>query len=67
MIVLPKGQFIIGSLSNAGLSVAREPSRHSTQEKAAAEAERLARLDTSKEFVVLQVVGSVRVNSVVWK
>ena len=61
------GKFIIGSKSQNGFSFAQAPVIHNTEAEAKAEAERLARNNAGKTFVVMKVVGEVVANSVVWK
>lgn len=41
--------------------------RHATLESAKQEAERLARIDPSQEFVVLEAVASCKKNDVTWR
>ena len=66
MLRLTNGTFIVGSISDVGLSISKEPKEHATAVIAKREAERLAKSDGSKEFVVLQVVGTVKAVGVTW-
>lgn len=66
MPTLNKGNFIVASNSDAGISIAKEPKQHASATIAKREAERLAQSDGSKEFIVLQVVGTVKAVGVTW-
>lgn len=66
MLRLTNGTFIVGSIADVGLSISKEPKEHATAVIAKREAERLAKSDDSKEFVVLQVVGTVKAVGVTW-
>jgi hypothetical protein len=63
---LTNGTFIVGSISDVGLSISKEPKEHQTAVIAKREAERLAKSDGSKEFTVFQVVGTVKAVGVIW-
>lgn len=63
---LTNGTFIVGSISDIGLSISKEPKEHATAVIAKREAERLAKSDGSKEFTVFQVVGTVKAVGVTW-
>ena len=63
---LTNGTFIVGSISDIGLSISKEPKEHQTAVIAKREAERLAKSDGSKEFTVFQVVGTVKAVGVTW-
>lgn len=60
------GQFIVGSISTYGFSVATSPVIHSDEESARSEAERLAKANPASKYVVLEVSGVVSANAVVW-
>jgi len=66
MSTLNRGSFIVASNSDAGISIAKEPKQHASSIIAKREAERLAQSDGSKEFIVLQVVGTVKAVGVAW-
>lgn len=66
MSTLNRGSFIVASNSDAGISIAKEPKQHASSIVAKREAERLAQSDGSKEFIVLQVVGTVKTVGVAW-
>lgn len=66
MLRLTNGTFIVGSISDVGLSISKEPKEHQTAVIAKREAERLAKSDGSKEFTVFQVVGTVKAVGVTW-
>jgi hypothetical protein len=63
------GNYIVGSLNKTTgvFSAVQNPKIHLMEHLAKDEAVRLARNETQKEFVVLQVVSVVTVNDVVWK
>ena len=63
---LTNGTFIVGSISDVGLSISKETKEHATAVIAKREAERLAKSDGSKEFTVFQVVGTVKAVGVTW-
>jgi hypothetical protein len=59
-------EFIVGSVSEHGyVSISASPVRHSTEAKAKAEAKRLAGLDSSKTFIVLQFRAGFQATQVV--
>lgn len=66
------GQFIVGSIIQAdannaeGISLARSPRPHQSKMLAMNEAERLARLEPGKRFVVLKLEGIVVAQGTVW-
>ena len=66
MLRLTNGTFIVGSISDVGISIAKEPKQHASSIIAKREAERLAQSDGSKEFTVFQVVGTVKAVGVAW-
>ena len=67
-ITMNRGNYIIGSLDRfCRFSAAANPMLHTTVEAVRKEAERLAKLDTSKSFVVLEVKGIVEASGVNWK
>lgn len=59
-------EIIIGStdLNGEDYSVSKTPVKHTSQDKAEKEAERLARLNPSRKFVVMQVLSVVEVQTV---
>lgn len=63
---LVNGTFIVASISDAGFSVSKEPKQHQSAAVAKREAERLAKSDSSKAFVVLQAIGTVQAVGVSW-
>ena len=61
------GHYLIASYSDqTGMSVSRFPVFHAVRETAQREAERLAKANPGKRFVVLSVNGSVVTNGVQW-
>lgn len=62
-----RGYWIVGSHKNGNFSVSAQPMQHATEPKARAEAERLASLDPSKKFIVLEIKGLVTVAQHVWE
>lgn len=66
---LKTGVFIVGSLAktNKNFSVSCDPAEHATLEEAKTEAERLTRLAPEKDFVVLEVKGTVSRSVVTWR
>lgn len=60
-------QFVIGSISIYGFSIANRPVVHDDVDSARKEAERLAKLNPVSKYVVLEVNGVVAANAVVWK
>lgn len=61
------GKFIIGSRQGVRMSISSEPKIHTNVNEAKQEAERLARLDPAKAFVVLAVVGEVQAQGIAWR
>ncbi len=61
-------KFIIGSINRANgiWSIASNPNEHTSESHARREAERLAQLDPSKTFVLMEIKGRVRMESVTW-
>jgi hypothetical protein len=66
---LKKGDLIIGSQLKAGgaISFAKEPKVQPNFIIASGEAERLAKLDPAKKFVVVEVKGVCSVQSTIWE
>lgn len=61
------GTFIVGSISSAGeISFSSTPRVHETHQEARLEAERLAKNNPGKEFLVSEIKGRVRANAVNW-
>lgn len=60
------GRYIIGSITESGLSVAQDPRVHEDIKKAQAECERLAITNPGKRFVLIQLRGSVMVGKPTW-
>ena len=59
--------WIVGSIDGSDhYSVSTTPAKHYTEAVARAEAERLARAVPNKTFVVLQIVGKVKAQSITW-
>lgn len=59
-------EFIVGSVNEHGyVSISASPVRHSTEAQAKAEAKRLAGLDSSKTFIVLQFRAGFQATQVV--
>jgi hypothetical protein len=65
---LQRGDWIVGSLNKAtgAFSTSNLPARHLTQTSAKQEAARLAAIDKSKKYVVLNVEAIASVEDVVW-
>ena len=69
---MKSGNWIVGSIIPAdtynirGISLSRSPRQHSTKKEAVIEAERLARTEPGKEFVVLKIEGIVVAQNTVW-
>jgi hypothetical protein len=63
-----KGKFLVGSIQKATgfFSMTSNPARHATREFARAEAARLAKIDSSKMFVVLNVQDIASFQDIVW-
>lgn len=61
------GGFIIGSIGPNGLSFANHPMVHGDSLSAKMEAERLAKTNQGKKFVVVEVKGIAEVANVVWR
>ena len=63
------GKYIIGSLNKktGEFSTRPNPARQNTLASAQREAERLAKVDTDKKFVVLRVEGIASVADVIWE
>ena len=61
------GSYIIGSVTGESVSFATTPKVHLSKTDAQAEAERLARANPGKEFILVKVEGRVKVNGVQWK
>lgn len=63
-----KNKYIIGSVTSSGVvSFSANPKEHTDQVAAFKEAERLARENPNKEFIVAKIVGQVTTQSVVWR
>ena len=61
------GSYIIGSVSGESISFATTPKIHTNKNEAQAEAERLARSNPGKEFLLVRVEGRVKVDGVQWR
>lgn len=61
------GSFIIGSIGPNGLSFANHPMVHGDSLSAKMEAERLAKSNQGKKFIVVEVKGIAEVANVVWR
>jgi len=61
------GSFIIGSIGPNGLSFANHPMVHGDSLSAKMEAERLAKTNQGKKFIVVEVKGIAEVSNVVWR
>lgn len=64
---IKRGDFIVGSIGVNGLSFANHPKIHKDSLSAKLEAERLAKTNQGKKFVVVEVKGVVEVANVVWQ
>lgn len=65
--IMERGNYLIGSITNnGGISFAEYPKVHKNQTDAKIEAERLARLNPSKKFLVVMVAGTVIAQGVQW-
>ena len=58
--------YIIGSVVGANYSFSTTPKIHATLSLAKAEAERLAKGNTTKRFVVVKIEGTVQATGVAW-
>ncbi len=65
--VVASGGFIVGSRSGDQFSFSPTPRVHSTLFDAKTEAERLAKLQPAKRFVVMGLMGSVKASGVTWE
>lgn len=61
------GQFVVGSISVYGFSLATRPVIHNDNESARSEAVRLAKLNPASKYIVLEVEGVVSANAIVWE
>lgn len=61
------GSYIVGSVAGESISFATTPRVHPTKAEAATEAERLARANPGKEFLLVKVEGRVKVDGVQWR
>ena len=62
------GGFIVGQLSSAGdFGTTKNPRIHPNEKSARTEAERLAKMDSTKSFVVLECRGIVQASATVWR
>ena len=63
-----KGKFIIGSANKVSgeMSMSANPRVHKTMQEAMQEAERLAKLDQTKKFIIFTIGRNVTVDGVVW-
>lgn len=61
------GNFIIGTIDHLGrFSVTATPYQHASRVGANKEAERLAKLSPNKSFIVLQISGACKAQTVSW-
>ena len=69
---MKSGNWVVGSIIPAdtynadGISLSRSPRHHPSKKSAQDEAERLARLEVGKKFVVLKIEGIVVAQNTVW-
>ena len=63
---LTSGKFIIGSVSERGVSFSAKPVEHNTWDEARAEALRLARVNAGHQYTVMEVRGSVVFGGELW-
>lgn len=61
------GSYIIGSVAGEQVSFNTNPKVHGNKVDAQAEAERLARANPGKEFLLVRVEGRVKVDGVQWR
>lgn len=61
-----KGSYIIGSVVGDSLSFSQFPKVHTDLVSVKQEAERLAKVNPGKEFIVVQIAGKVQAVGVAW-
>lgn len=58
--------FIVGSMSDSGVSFSSRPKVHDTEQSARAECERLASMNKGKTFLYVEIKGCVKATGLSW-